>query len=93
MGGYEIGAALPFVNEYPGHHPDQHGLTFLPSNPDIMFSNCDGGISKTLDNTASSVVWNELNNGYITSQFYTIAIDHSTTDDIVMGGLQDNGTY
>ena len=93
IGGYAIGAALPFVEEYPGHHPDQHGLTFLPSNPNIMFSNCDGGLSKTLDNTATSVVWNELNNGYITSQFYTLAIDHSSTNDIVMGGLQDNGTY
>ncbi len=93
MGGYAIGAALPFVEEYPGHHPDQHDLAFLPSNPDVMFSYCDGGISKTLDNTANPVVWNELNAGYITSQFYTITIDHSTTDDIVMGGLQDNGTY
>jgi hypothetical protein len=93
VGGYEIGAALPFVNEYPGHHPDQHMLAFLPSNPNIMYSGCDGGVSKTMDNTATPIVWSERNDGYITSQFYTVAVDHGSTNDIVIGGLQDNGTY
>lgn len=92
-GGYAIGAALPFVDEYPGHHPDQHVFAFLPSNPDIMYVACDGGISKCMDNTATPVVWNELNDGFITSQFYTVAIDHGSTNDIVIGGLQDNGTW
>src|SRR6185436_9903476 len=93
IGGYAFGASLPFVDEYPGHHPDQHDLVFLPSNPDIMFSACDGGVSKTINNEADTVVWNELNTGYITSQFYTVAIDHGTQNDIIIGGLQDNGTY
>ncbi len=93
IGGYAFGASLPFVDEYPGHHPDQHDLVFLPSNPNIMFSACDGGVSKTTDNAAFPVVWTELNSSYITSQFYTIAIDHTITDDIIIGGLQDNGTY
>ncbi len=93
IGGYDFGASLPFVAEYPGHHPDQHDLVFLPSDPDVMYSACDGGISKTTDNTAFPVVWSEMNAGYITSQFYTIAIDHGSTNDIIIGGLQDNGTY
>lgn len=93
VGGYAFGASLPFVEEYPGHHPDQHDLVFLPSNPDMMYAACDGGVSKTLDNTATPVVWNEMNIGYITSQFYTIAIDHASNNDIIIGGLQDNGTY
>ena len=93
MGGYAIGAALPFVDEYPGHHPDQHAFAFLPSNPDIMYSGCDGGVSKTIDNTATPVVWNEKNDGYITSQFYTIAVDHGLPSNVIIGGLQDNGTY
>lgn len=93
MGGYEIGATLPFVGEYPNHHPDQHMFAFLPSNPNVMFSAHDGGISKTLDNTASSVVWSKIDAGYISSQFYTVAVDHSSTNDIIIGGLQDNGTY
>ena len=93
IGGYEPGAVLPFVNEYPGHHPDQHGLLFLPSNPDIMYSNSDGGISRCDDNTAANVVWTEKNDGYISSQFYTVAMNMNTTDNILLGGLQDNGTY
>ncbi|MBL0340811.1 MAG: T9SS type A sorting domain-containing protein [Bacteroidetes bacterium] len=93
IGGYGIGATLPFVAEYPNHHPDQHVIAFLPSNPNVMFSANDGGISKTTDNTASSVSWNEIDGGFISSQFYTIAIDHSSTNDIIIGGLQDNGTY
>ena len=93
IGGYAPGAALPFVDEYPGHHPDQHVFAFLPSNPNVMYVGCDGGVSKTIDNMATPVVWNEMNDGYITSQFYTVALDHATTNDIVIGGLQDNGTY
>ena len=93
IGGYALGAALPFVDEYPGHHPDQHALVFLPSNPDIMYAGCDGGVSKTLDNTASNVVWEEKNLGYITSQFYTVTLDHGGNSDVIIGGLQDNGTY
>ena len=93
IGGYEPGTALPFVNEYEGHHPDQHVMEFLPSNPTKMYSANDGGIARTDDCLASNVVWNDVNNGYITSQFYTVAVDMNTTDDILMGGLQDNGTY
>ena len=93
IGGYEPGAALPFVNEYAGHHPDQHVMEFLPSNPMKLYSTNDGGVARTDDCLASNVVWNDLNNGYITSQFYTVAVDMNSTDDILMGGLQDNGTY
>jgi hypothetical protein len=93
IGGYEPGAALPFVNEYEGHHPDQHVLEFLPSNPTKLYSASDGGVARTDDCLASNVVWNDLSNGYITSQFYTVGMDMNTTDDILMGGLQDNGTY
>src|ERR1019366_4334057 len=28
-----------------------------------------------------------------TTQFYTCAVDHATTDDIVIGGAQDNGSW
>ncbi|HNP97921.1 MAG TPA: T9SS type A sorting domain-containing protein [Bacteroidia bacterium] len=93
IGGYAIGAALPFVEEYPNHHPDQHAFAFLPSDPNVMYVGCDGGVSRTTDNSASSVVWQDMNNGYITSQFYTVAVDHGSLNDIVIGGLQDNGTY
>lgn len=93
MGGYAIGATLPFVDEYPGHHPDQHELFFLPSNPNILYSSNDGGVARCDDNTASNITWTDISSGYISSQFYTVAVDPATTDDIIIGGLQDNGTY
>jgi hypothetical protein len=93
IGGYAIGASLPFVDIYPNHHPDQHVLFFLPSDPDVLFSAHDGGVSKTMDNMAPGVIWESKNDGYITSQFYTIGLDKSNVNDIIIGGLQDNGTF
>ncbi|MFL5765531.1 MAG: T9SS type A sorting domain-containing protein [Bacteroidia bacterium] len=94
IGGYQQFSALPVINSYANHHPDQHGLFFLPSNPDIMFSHNDGGIYKTLNDTASTVVWQSLNNGYLTGMFYTCAIDHATPgNNIIIGGAQDNGSW
>jgi len=93
IGGYQQGATLPVVNMYANHHPDQHELVFLPSNNNKMFSSNDGGIFRTDDNTASTVSWTSLNNGYLTTMFYTCAIDHATTNDIIIGGAQDNGSW
>ena len=94
IGGYAPGSTIPFYTNYPSHHSDQHNLVFLPSNHDVMLSSSDGGINKTNDNRASIVVWHSLNDGYVVTQFYTIAIDHgSTPNDIVIGGLQDNGSW
>jgi len=94
IGGYQQFSALPVINSYANHHPDQHGVEFLPSNPDVMFSYNDGGIFKTMNDTASAVVWQSLNNGYLTTMFYTIAIDHATPgNNIIVAGAQDNGTW
>jgi hypothetical protein len=93
MGGYEEHASLPVVNLYLNHHPDQHELAFLPSNPDKMISTNDGGIFYCNDNTATQTLWTSLNNGYVTTDFYSCAIDHATTDDIIIGGAQDNGSW
>ena len=94
IGGYEQFSALPVINSYANHHPDQHGIAFLPSDPDVMFSYNDGGVFKTLNDTAAAVVWQPLNNGYLTSMFYTVAIDHATAgNDVIIGGAQDNGSW
>jgi photosystem II stability/assembly factor-like uncharacterized protein len=93
IGGYVPGASLPVVNAYPNHHPDQHDVAFLPSNPNVMISANDGGIFKTTDNTVSSVSWTPLNNGYLTSMFYTCALDHASTNNVIIGGAQDNGSW
>lgn len=91
IGGY---AKENNVSIYPNHYMDQHAITFLPSDPGVLYSGNDGGVQRTSDNTAGDVEWTNLNNGYVTSQFYTIAIDHSTAGSSpIIGGMQDNGTY
>lgn len=77
---------------YPTHHPDQHEIIFLPSNPNVMITANDGGLFKTLNNKADEVAYQSLNNGYITSQYYTIEMSKSPNDNFAFGGLQDNGS-
>jgi hypothetical protein len=93
IGGYMIGASLPSVKVYPGHHPDQHVLFFSKNNPLVMYSGCDGGIYRTNNDTAISVSWTTLNNGYETTMFYTAASDHTRPGGrVLIGGAQDNNS-
>lgn len=94
IGGYQQGATLPVVDMYTNHHPDQHHLEFLPSNDLVMFSTNDGGVFKTSDCLASTVSWTSLNNGYLTTMFYTVAIDHAVPgNNVIVAGAQDNGSW
>jgi len=93
IGGYGIGEKLPRVDAYPNHHPDQHGIIFSRNDVNVMYSYHDGGVSKTSNILANEITWETLNNGYISSQFYTLTIDKENLNNTVMGGLQDNGTY
>ena len=89
IGGYnpEGGSGI-----YPNHHPDQHDLLFLPSNPNVALSASDGGLILSQDITADTVEWQSRNSGFITSQFFTIAQSKTSNDPTVIGGMQDNGT-
>ena len=93
LGGYQEGGELPVINDYLNHHPDQHELVFFPSDPNKMLSSNDGGLFYTNDNTVPTILWTSLDNGYITTMFYTCAIDHASTNDIIIGGAQDNGSW
>ncbi|OYU97261.1 MAG: hypothetical protein CFE21_02925 [Bacteroidetes bacterium B1(2017)] len=93
IGGYGINTSLPDFKVYPNHHPDNHGAIFYPNNPSKMISFHDGGISITTNCLATPLVWESLNNGYNTSQYYSIAQDPIGTSKTTIGGLQDNGTY
>jgi hypothetical protein len=93
IGGYGIGTSVPMFTLYPVHHPDQHGFAFQPSNPNKMINYNDGGIYKTEDCLASNVSWDKLDRGYLTTQFYTIALDEYHSNNTLIGGLQDNGTF
>ncbi|MFH1319153.1 MAG: T9SS type A sorting domain-containing protein [Bacteroidota bacterium] len=94
IGGYEPGTTLPYFEIYPNQHPDQHVILFLPLNPNVMISATDGGVFKTSDCMSPVVSWTTLNKGYLTTQFYTIAIDHGILNsNVIIGGLQDNGSW
>ena len=87
------------VSRYPNHHPDNHAFVFFPATPNVALSGHDGGISKTTDITRVAtgnepVLWTQLNNGYITTQAYSVAIDNNTSGDArIMAGFQDNGKW
>ncbi len=94
IGGYKEGATLPIVSMYQNHHPDQHVLFFHPDNPNILYSANDGGIFKTADCMEDTVKWTSFNNGYLTSMFYTAAVDNANANDpIIIAGAQDNGSW
>ncbi len=96
IGGYSPNAEDPLARDwvYDNHHPDQHAIVFLPSNSLTLFSSHDGGVSKTTNCMADVVAWAYLNNGYKTTQFYTIAIDRATSgNEVIIGGMQDWGTW
>jgi hypothetical protein len=94
IGGYKIGTELPYFEIYPSHHPDQHDIIFSPSDNKKLYSASDGGINVTDDCNAPFVNWKSLNNGYITTQLYTVNIEHSMANDpTLLGGFQDNGNF
>ncbi len=89
-GGY---FAPDVIGLYENHHPDQHSIAFYPDAPNSMISGHDGGLSFTNNNLENPQTWTSLNNGYLTSQFYAIAIDPLPGSDLIVGGLQDNGSW
>jgi len=92
IGGYNSNTNYAlYSNGGDTHHPDIHALVFDPSNNDVLYSGTDGGVHKTTNVLASTVVWDNLNNNYKTYQYYHVALDPDGSD-IVLGGAQDNGT-
>ncbi len=95
IGGY---ATENNVSQYENHHPDQHSLAFF-NDGKTLISGHDGGLSKTTnykkkDVDTTPVDWESLNNGYLTTQAYTIGIDAKDTDSFeILSGFQDNGTW
>ncbi|MGA7306020.1 MAG: sialidase family protein, partial [Rhodothermales bacterium] len=90
------GASFEQIGESPNFHPDQNATAFYPSNPDRMIVGNDGGLYRVENNKAPAVNngldWEPLNNGYLTTQFYTVAVDHGTPgSEELTGGMQDNG--
>lgn len=93
------GQSFEQIGAYNDFHVDQHSITFYPSDPSVMIVGNDGGLFRTYDNVAEvqhtpygdQIDWESLNNGYVTTQFYAIALDHGTPgSETILGGTQDN---
>ena len=95
IGGYMVGSSEGDGNwgVYENHHPDQHDLLFLPSNNDVILSATDGGVYKSYDTFADTVEWTSLNNGYYTTQLYSVSISRNANSSVMHGGFQDNGNF
>ncbi|UZO79139.1 T9SS type A sorting domain-containing protein [Aquimarina sp. ERC-38] len=86
------------VSLYPNNHPDIHAIVFFPSNPNKVLMANDGGVFVTEDITTNNsfeepVSWTSLNNGYITTQPYSISLNPELESDELLAGFQDNGTW
>jgi hypothetical protein len=70
-------------------HPDNHAFAFQPGNHLIVYAGNDGGIYKSID---GGLNWSDkINEGPCITQFEFID-QHPTSDAVVFGGTQDNGT-
>ena len=98
------GSSFELIGGNPTFHVDQHAFVFYPSDTRKMIVGNDGGLFRTDDNMATPkpdpdtqemhIQWESLNHGYMTTQFYTVALDHATRGSaLIAGGMQDNGCY
>ena len=85
---YWTGSCHPYV------HADQHAMTFRPgSNSEAVFG-CDGGVFYSSDaGTSSSPSFDEKNNDYNVTQFYSCAIKNVSAGNYFLAGAQDNGSH
>ncbi len=88
LGGY------PYDDVPNNLHPDQHSMAFLPSDNIVLYVANDGGLYRSDSCLNDTVLWVHPSNGLITTQFYSVAIDHvASDDDFIIGGSQDNAVY
>ena len=69
-------------------HPDQHCLTFSPTNSSTIYAGNDGGVFRSTTKGAS---WTALNNGLGITELEYLAGNPNTWQ-WLMAGTQDNGT-
>ena len=92
------GVSFEVINGlFPNFHVDQTAIAFDPSNPQNAVVGNDGGVFALDEVSAETSTltqnWRPLNDGYLTTQFYTVAVNPTTPgDETVIGGTQDNGT-
>ena len=88
---------IPFLNsgDPTVPHVDNHAMAFVPlgTGKIRMYLGNDGGIWRTDDAEAATVVWSNLNQSALTlSQFYPEIAVHPSTPSLATAGTQDNGS-
>ncbi|HUV31736.1 MAG TPA: hypothetical protein VMY05_11700 [Acidobacteriota bacterium] len=76
-----------WFNASGGTHVDHHAMCILPTNPDVVYNGCDGGVNYTNNGGYSWTTFRNMAN----TQFYAMTVDYNNPDHIY-GGTQDNGT-
>ena len=70
-----------------GIHVDHHDLYMLPSNPNIVYGGCDGGLNYSTDGGSTWTVFRNMPS----TQFYDMTMNPQNPTQLY-GGTQDNGT-
>lgn len=70
-------------------HCDWHALEVDPLNPRRLYAGTDGGVFVSVDGGDS---WVSRNMGLVISMYYPGISQHPTDVNVVLGGLQDNGS-
>lgn len=83
---YDISATDP--TSIGGVHADIHDIEFDPSNNNLVYVACDGGMYKSSNGGAS---FSMINGGLQAVQFYASFAVSPSNPNIMIGGLQDNG--
>ena len=70
-------------------HPDNHAFAMHPTNSLLIYAGSDGGVYRSTNGGTS---WDDsINKDLCITQFEFLA-QHPTSDAVVLGGTQDNGT-
>lgn len=70
-------------------HCDWHVIVVDPRNPRQLYAGTDGGVFSSVD---AGDTWTSRNAGLVISMYYPGIAQHPTDPNVVIGGLQDNGT-
>ena len=73
-------------------HADSHRILFLSDSSDELAIASDGGVFYTDNASSNNIVFQKRDKSYVTLQFYSAAINNDPGQEILAGGLQDNGT-
>lgn len=77
---------------YPEVHADHHAIVYMPGSADTALFGNDGGLYLTGNATSSTPVFIRKEDGYRTTQFYSLALHPDRFEHYYLAGTQDNGT-